>query len=395
MANFLYHGTSNSGEEFYGIIESSSCETAISKIEKMGIDECDVYETMTNVKAYVPNSDIAIFAKQLSIIYRTNISLIEGLLILKDQTQNRQLQIAILEVHKLISDGYTLGRAITLYPHIFGEYFIKIVNIAELSGNLEDSFKDLFEFYKNRESISKKIKNSLVYPSILLVFLFFIVIAVVVKVVPIFNELLISYGIEISKFSRATINILVWVNNNLFWIIALIVLIFISAYYYFKSYSGKIIFNNILQKSKIYNRIETKNLAVHYSKSVASLLKSGMIYSSAVEFSNTLVKNTMHNEKFKKVKDDILKGEDFDFTIQEFGIYSTFSSKMLCIGNETGTLDEAFLEVSEMLKAELEEDVDRLQRIFEPIAMLILGGIVIAILISVALPMINILENII
>lgn len=395
MSNFLYYGKNISDENAYGIVEAMSYEAAISKIEKLGIDDCSVYETMTNLKAQVSNNDIAIFSKQLSIIYRTNISLVEGILILKDQTQNKQLQIAILEMHKLISEGYTLSNAIAFYPHIFGDYFVKITKIADVSGNFQEAFEDLFEFYKNKDTINKKIKNSLIYPSVLLGILVFVVVMVVVKVVPIFNDLLISYGIQISGFTKTTLNCLVWVSNNLLIIVALLFLVTFGCYTYFKSEAGKITLNKFLHKSKIYRKIDSKRVAINYSKSLGSLLKSGMIYSSAVELSNTLVEGSVYSERFEKVKDDILKGEDFKYTIQEFGIYSVFSSKMLSIGNETGTLDDAFFEVSTILKTELEEDVERLQKVFEPVVMLVLGGIVMFILISVALPMMNILENII
>ncbi len=141
--------------------------------------------------------------------------------------------------------------------------------------------------------------------------------------------------------------------------------------------------------------METRILAIHFSKSVATLLKSGLILSEAIELSNSLTDNTIYAKKFEKVKDDIVKGEDFYFAMQEFGIYAPFYAKMLSIGNDTGTIDEAFFEVAEMLDDEFQDDIEKIQKIFEPVLMLFLGGIVALILISVALPMINILENII
>ncbi len=395
MPSFLYSGTDEKDKIVSGIITAANNELAAQKLEKMSIHDCDLYETMTEPKANVSFRDLSVFAMQMATIYRTNISLLEGLLLIKDQIENKQLKIAILEVHKLIHEGYTLGDAMKMYPHIFTDYFIKSVGVAEISGTLEHTFKELHGFYKNRDAISKKIKNMLLYPTMLTLFLMVIVSFVILKVIPIFNDLLVTYGIDMPRFTQVVVNVVVWLSNNFIITTATIVIIIIGLVTYFRSEKGKVVFNKILFKSKIFRKIEIKILAINYSKSVATLLKSGMILSNAIELSNTIVEGTLFDEKFEKVKEDIVKGEDFYYTIQEFGIYSLFYAKMLSIGNDSGSLDKAFFEVAEMLESELEEDIERLQKILEPILMLFIGGIVAVVLVSVAMPMINILDQII
>ncbi len=395
MPSFLYSGTNDKEKSVSGIIEAVNHELAEQKLQKLEIHDCDLYETMTETKAKVSYRDLSVFAMQMSTIYRTNISLLEGLLLIKDQLENKHLKIAILEVHKLIHEGYTLGDAMKMYPHIFGDYFIRSVSVAEISGTLEHTFKELHGFYKNRDMISKKVKNMLLYPTMLTMFLMAIVSFVIIKVIPIFNDLLISYGIEMPIFTKTVINVVVWFSNNFLLTTIALILLIIGLVFYFRSAKGKKALNKLLFKSKIFRKIEIKILAINYSKSVATLLKSGMILSNAIELSNTIVEGSLFEEKFEKVKEDIVKGEDFYYTIQEFGIYSLFYAKMLSIGNDSGSLDKAFYEVSDMLESELEEDIERLQKILEPILMLFIGGMVAIVLISVAMPMINILDQII
>ncbi len=395
MPSFLYSGTNDDKKSVSGIITAGNHELATQKLEKMAISDCDLYETMTEPKAKVTYRDLSVFAMQMATIYRTNISLLEGLLLIKDQMENKQFKIAILEVQKLIHEGYTLGDAMQMYPHIFTDYFIKSVCVAEISGTLEHTFKELHGFYKNRDTIGKKIKNMLIYPTMLTLFLMAIVTFVIMKVIPIFNDLLITYGIEMPKFTEIVVNCVVWLSNNFILSVTTLTIVIIGLTVYFKSEKGKIVFRKILFKSKTVRKIETKIIAINYSKSVATLLKSGMILSNAIELSNTIVEGTIYDDKFEKGKDDIVKGEDFYYTIQEFGIYSLFYAKMLSIGNDTGSLDKAFFEVADMLETELDEDIERLQKILEPILMLFIGGIVAVVLISVAMPMINILDQIV
>ncbi len=395
MSTFLYYGNNEKDRMVQGIIEAADSDAAALKLEKIGVVDCDLYETMTSSKANVAYNELAVFSKQMATLYRTNISLLEGLLLLKEQTTNKQLQIAILEIHKLIHDGYTLANAMKMYNHIFTDYFIKIISIAEVSGTLELAFDELYTFYKNRASLNKKIKNMLIYPTILTIVLMAIVTFVVVRIMPIFNELLITYGVELPSVTKRVINSIVWLSNNILIVSVLVAIIISALIIYFNSEKGSLVFKKILSKSRLFNRIETRMLAIHFSKSVATLLKSGLILSEAIELSNALADNTVYAKKFEKVKDDIVKGEDFYYTMQEFGIYPPFYSKMLSIGNDTGTVDEAFFEVANMLDDELQDDIERLQKVFEPILMMFLGGIVALILVSVALPMINILENII
>ncbi len=395
MPSFLYSGTNSKERSVSGIIEAVNHETAEQKLLKLEINDCDLYETMTVPKTKVSYRDLSVFAMQMSTIYRTNISLLEGLLLIKDQIENKNMKIAILEVHKLIHEGYTLGDAMKMYPHVFGDYFIKSVGVAEISGTLEHTFKELHGFYKNRDTISKKVKNMLLYPTMLTLFLMAIVTFVIIKVIPIFNDLLVSYGIEMPTFTKIVVNVVVWLGNNFVLTSVTLVLAIVGLVLYFRSVKGKKVLNKILHMSKIFRKIEIKIIAINYSKSVATLLKSGMILSNAIELSNTIVEGSIFEEKFTKVKDDIIKGEDFYYTIQEFGIFSLFYAKMLSIGNDSGSLDKAFYEVSEMMEVELEEDIERLQKILEPILMLFIGGMVAIVLISVAMPMINILDQII
>ncbi len=395
MPSFLYSGTNDKDKSVSGIIEAVNHELAEQKLEKLAIHDCDLYETMSEPKAKVSYRDLSVFAMQMSTIYRTNISLLEGILLIKDQIENKHMKIALLEVHKLIHEGYTLGDAMKMYPHIFGDYFIKSVGVAEISGTLEHTFKELHGFYKNRDTISKKVKNMLLYPTMLTVFLMLIVSFVILKVIPIFNDLLVSYGIEMPAFTKMVVNVVVWFSNNFLLTSVTTVVVIVGLIVYFSSIKGKKVLNKILHKSKIFRKIEIKILAINYSKSVATLLKSGMILSKAIELSNTIVEGSLFEEKFVKVQEDISNGEDFYYTIQELGIYSLFYAKMLSIGNDSGALDKSFYEVSEMLESELEEDIERLQKILEPILMLFIGGMVAVVLISVAMPMINILDQII
>lgn len=395
MSTFLYNGKDENDKKLTGIIDATDSATATKKVQALGVVDCDLFETMTSSKAKVGYGELAVFSKQLATLYRTNISLVEGLILLKDQTPNKQLQITILEIHKLIHEGYTLANAVAMYPHIFGKYFIKIISIAEVSGTLEYSLGELYKFYRDGDKIGRKIKNILIYPTILTTMLMVIVGFVVIKVMPIFNDLLVAYGIEMPNLTRKVVNSTIWISNNFILVTIGIIAIITSLVFYFKSTKGNIVLKKMLHKIKLFRNVETRILAISYSKSVASLLKSGMILSKSIELSNTLVEDTMFSSNFEKAKDDIIKGEDFYYTVQEFGIYSLFYSKMLSIGNDTGTLDEAFLEVATMLESELEEDIERLQKFFEPMLMLILGFIVAIVLASVALPMISILENII
>ncbi len=395
MPNFLYTGINDQKKKISGSLVATNHEVAVEKLEKMGVGDCDIYETMTSLNSKVRYRELAIFSKQMATLYKTNISLLEGLLLIKEQVINKQLQIAILEIHKLIHDGYTLATAVSMYGHIFGDYFINIVSIAEVSGTLEDSFKELYEFYRDRDTISRKIKNMLIYPGILSTILIFLVGFVIVKVMPIFNKMLIDYGIEMPGFTKAIINISIWINNNIVMLLFGIILLIGGATFYFRTAKGSKFFKKFVYKYLFFNKIEAKIITINFSKSVATLLRSGVILSNAIELSNSLVKDTNYYDKFEVMKEKVMSGENFYYAIQELGVYPSFYAKMLSIGNDVGALDTAFIEVAAMIENDLQEEIEHLQKFFEPIIMLFLGGVVALILISVALPMINILENIV
>lgn len=394
MPTFLYKYIDDNKKHIYGNLIANDIEIAKKKIGETSNNQIEICETMTNFKTKIEYKELSVFSRQMSILYKAKIPLSEGLLLVKEQVWSNQLKYAILEIHKLINEGMEFSTAIAMFSHVFDDYFINIIKIAEESDTYEKSFDELYDYYIKQESFTKKIKGMLVYPSILLGILICLVSFVIIKIMPIFNTMLTDYGIKIPSLTKTVINISIWINNNIVIIISVVAILIIGSVLYFRTKKGNKVFKKIIYKYLLFNKIETKLLAIKFSKSMGNLLNSNLELTKAIELSNLLLQETEYFKKIDEMKEKIIKGENFYYCIQETGVYPSLYSKILSMGKDIGDLGNSFYDVSNMLEDDLEVEIENLQKLIEPVTMLILGGVVLVILVSVALPMINILSNI-
>jgi type IV pilus assembly protein PilC len=318
----------------------------------------------------------------------------EGVAILQEQSENKQLKTTLYEVHCFMENGFTLAEAMGMFEHIFTSYQLSMVVIGEKSGTLDVVFARLSDYYEKEGKIRKKIRSAATYPAVLTVLMVAIVVLLIVKILPMFSDILESMGASMPAMTAAILN-----SGDFLarfgWIILLVIALIIACFFfYIRSEKGSYVFDRIKFRIPAYRFITCRVITSRFARSLAILFKSGVQLLNALEDITVLMNNRYLEDKLKTAVEKARNKEEISGTLKEIGVFPVLFLKMFQIGEKTGHLDEMLDKAASVFDDEVDDAVERFTSMLEPILIIILSLIVGAILLSVVLPMIDVMNAI-
>lgn len=395
MPTFTYIGYDKNGYRKAGAKNFQSQEEMQSFLSKEGITEADIFKSETEYKtklfALAEPSELSLFCKQMSVLFYSHMTLMEGIELLAGQTGNKQFKIALNEIYAIMDNGKTLAEAMSMYDNIFPAYMLNMVTIGETSGTLDSVFQRLSLYYDKEGKTRKKIRKSVAYPVVLSGLMSIIVILLIVKVLPIFNNILSDMGEEITGLTRGILNTGLFFSRYAIYIIILIAIGIVGFRYYISTPHGSLWFDRYLLRSRFTKYINMRFAASKVARSMSVLLKSGVQILNAMEIIVPLLENKYLEQKFLAALEDLKEGKDLKETFEQIEIFPPLFIRMLVIGQSTGQLDEMLEKCASVFDDETDDAIERLTSMIEPILIIILSVIVGFILLSIMLPMIDIM----
>ncbi|MFV0519140.1 MAG: type II secretion system F family protein [Lachnospirales bacterium] len=396
MSTFLYKGFTDEGNKVGGAKSFNSLSEMEKYVNSLNINRFEIFESKTNYssKKYklVNTNVLSIFCNQMSVVFFSFITLIEGVKMIAEQSDNKDLIIALNEIADFMDKGYTFGETVAMYDHIFGKYLIEMVMIGEVSGNLDVVFAELSTFFEKESKLRKKIKSAITYPIVLSIMMLAIIIFLIKSILPMFDSMLTSMGATQSTLTSSILGITQFFNTFGLGIIAVIIIIIVVLNFYFKTEKGRLVFDKLKVNLPGVKYVTTSIITTRFSRSLGILLRSGIQIVSALEQSSLLVDNTYLKERFVTAQEKVKNGENLAVALEEIGVFPKLFIKMLIVGNTTGNLDVVLDKSAKLFEDEVDTSIDRAVKLIEPILITILSLIVGAILLAIMIPMINIME---
>lgn len=398
MSTIQYRGFNQEGIKVVGCKNLKDVGEMETYLNNNKIYNYEIFESKVKYKKgvseIVSSKELSIFCRQMSVLFFSNITLMEGVLLLSEQSENKQLKIALSEIYNHMQNGLTFSEAIGMYDFIFHLYLINMITIGENSGTLDDVFSKMSEYYHKENTIRKKLKSALTYPLILTTMMSAIVWILIIKILPMFNDILTSMGGEMPNITKAILSVSTFINNNgLIFIIVILVALFILIFYV-QTEKGNYWFDRMKVKTKVGKFIYGKVISARFARSLSILLKSGVQIVNAMEQVNSLLQNKYLEEKFKIAFERVKGGTDLSDSLKDVGIFPPLFLKMVIIGQTTGHLDEMLSRSANIFDEEVDDALEKTTSMIEPLLIIILSIIVGVILLSVMLPMISIMTNI-
>lgn len=398
MPMFLYRGFDDKGHRVSGSKSLISKTQLTEYLQKRQITGYEIFNSKTvyrrGIYSLVSPRELSVFCKQISVLFYSNITLMEGVLILAEQSDNKQLKTAFGEIYNFMEDGYSFADAMCMYSHIFSPYLLNMVVIGETSGTLDAVFMRMAAYFDKESGIRKKIRYAISYPAILTALMAAIIILLIVKILPMFGNILESMGSQMPVAPRILLDIGLFLTMYAPVAILIILCIVAAGFIYAETEKGRFNIDRLKISIPAYRFISSRVITSRFSRSLAILLKSGVQLINALSDITVLMDNKYLELQLTVAVDKLKDGQELLPVLKEMRVFPPLFLKMFVIGQKTGNLDDILDKSASIFDDEVDDAVEQLTSMIEPVLIIILSVVVGIILLSVMLPMINIMNTI-
>lgn len=338
------------------------------------------------------NSETAAFCGQMHMILKSGISAMEGISIMLEDAQTDGERKILESMNEEIMQSGLLAPAMEK-AGVFSPYALHMAELGEETGNLDEVMEALQIHYLREESIARSIKSALTYPLVMIGMMALVIVVLITKVMPVFQQVFRQLGREMTGFSRAVLAIGNGLTHYAAFFIALLVVIILFLIYLFKTQSGKNARISFSYRTRIARTIYEKTAACRFAAGMYLGLKSGISPERALEYSFNLIDNPYFRKKIVTCKEMLEQGEDLSHALQETGIFTGVYARMISIAGKAGAMDEAMNEIAAQYEEDVQGQIISFISRLEPTLVIVLSVIVGIILFSVMLPLLGIMSG--
>jgi len=386
---FTYVGTNRGGTKVKGEIFALSDTLAKSELRKQGINPLKVKKKPKDLfgAAKPEPADIAIFARQIATMMQAGVPLVQSFEIIGQGHDKASMQKLIMGIKTEVEGGVSLAEALAKYPLYFDQLFVNLVNAGEQSGALETMLDKLATYKEKTEALKAKVKKALFYPIAVLIVAFIVTCILLVFVVPQFEDLFESFGADLPALTVFVIRLSEFMQT---WWYVIAGSIGGSVYVFLriKKTSPKLqeAVDRIALKAPVIGEITTKSAIARYSRTLETMSTAGVPLVEAMESVAGACGNIVYYKASMKIKDEVSQGTQLQTAMRNTGLFPNMAIQMVSIGEESGSLDAMLSRVADFYETEVDNAVDALTSLLEPIIMAVLGVLVGGLIIAMYLP---------
>lgn len=393
---FNYQAKIEEGGVQTGVIEAATKEAAVSILQNYGLfvtlleEESSRKLFSRKIKIFkgVSHKDIVAFSRQLSIMFKSNITLLESLRILGSQSKNQEIKERVSKIIDDVEGGISFSKALERHPKIFSSFFVNMVRSGESSGKLSESLEYLADHLEREHYLQSKIKGAMLYPIFILGVMLIISVIMIIFVFPTLEDLFADMDQELPMLTKLMLGSVAfarkWGILTFLGVMAMIGFLF----QYRKSESGKRKFDKLLLKIPLISNFLKMLYISRFAENLSTLIGGGLAISQALEISGRTIGNVVYQDIIFNARDEVRKGEQISSILQKHpDLFPPIFTQMAMVGEKTGTLDTTLLNVVRFYKREVDQGIDSLLSLLEPILIVVMGVVVSIVVAAVLTPM--------
>jgi type IV pilus assembly protein PilC len=371
-----------------GFLATSILLSEEEKETKSGAKFLDQFKT-------VPLKELMIFARNLSIMVASGLTVSRAVMNLALQTKNKRFNKILLDIFAEIQSGKSLSEGLVKYQNIFGELFINMVRVGEAAGNLDEVLRIVAVQLEKEHSLKSKARGAMIYPAVILVVMIIIGIIMLTFVLPKLTAVFADTGAQLPVATRMIIAMSDALRNHglLIGIIFIILIIFLQ--YWLRQKSGKIAFSWLALHFPAFSPLVRQMNCARFSRLYSSLLKSGISVVEALKIISHTLTNYYYQEALSAGVAEIQKGVSLSKILADNNnIFPTLVSQIVQVGEETGKTEEVLMQLAEFYEEEVDQITKNLSAIIEPMLMVVIGVAVGFFAVAMLMPMYSMLDSI-
>jgi type IV pilus assembly protein PilC len=410
MATFNYIAKNKDGQDIRSTIDASSRLEALELLRKKGLTVVDLVgadsgkpktivakpdekktehkkkQKTTLFSAKVKMSDLAIFCRQLAISVTAGVPLRDALETIGEELEQPQLRHAVMDIVGQLNDGKNFSDAAASHPKVFNVMFCGLIKVAEESGKLPQTLKQLAEYLERTDKLQRRIKAMSAYPIFIGVFFIIVCMIMTLFILPQFTDIFSGFGSKLPPFT-----VFVFAVNNFF--VDHVIEIFIGVIvtiaalvFYGRTEQGAYRKDKLKLKTPYAGDLIMKYVLARFCRSLSIMVHSGVPISTALEICGDAAGNKVIHRTISAVREKIITGHRIAQSLEESGIFPGLITRMVSVGEDSGQLPEVLEKVSDLYEDQVETSIMTTMALFEPVIICVFGGFVLVLILAIYLP---------
>jgi type IV pilus assembly protein PilC len=385
---FAWEGRDKRGARIKGKSLAPDEQTLRAELRRQGVAPSRIRKQRQGRKGGKVNAgDIAIFARQLATMLGAGIPLVQAFEIVGNGNDKPAMQKLILDIKMDIEGGTSLHEALAKHPLYFDDLFVNLVEAGEQAGALESLLDKVATYKEKTEALKKKVKKALFYPAAVLAVAVIVTVVLLVFVIPQFEALYKGFGADLPAFTQFVIGISKFVQHDGFYV-AIVVGGTFFAFFYFKKRSRAMreFLDRLTLKVPVIGPIMRKAAIARYARTLSTMFSAGVPLVEALQSVSGATGNIVYENAVLRMKDEVATGQRLQRAMESTGLFPNMVNQMIAVGEESGSLDEMSAKVATFYEAEVDNAVDAMSSLLEPLIMVVLGVLVGGLVIAMYLP---------
>ena len=396
MADFTYQVIDASGKEKKGNIKAEDENDAKRKLKNEGYMVISLTKATALTKEIsfeiggkISPRDLSVFSRQFVSMVNAGVTILDTLEMLGQQTENKTMAKAIKGVYGDIQKGETLSDGLRNYPKVFPKIMISMVAAGEASGKIDVAFERMANHFEKSAKMNGMLKKAAVYPIMVTIVALVVVVVMLVKVIPSYQDMFNDMGTELPKITQIVVEMSHFVTGYWFIILAIIIAAVIGIKAFSKTIPGQQLFGTISRKLPVFGNLVVKTASSNFARTLSTLIYSGLPMIEALAITANTMTNYWYKQALQEAKDEVAKGVPLSEPIIASGLFPPMVGHMTKIGEETGDLEGMLNRMSEYYDEEVEMATQTVMAAMEPMIIMVLAVVVGGIVAAIMAPMLS------
>ena len=396
---FRYKAINEKGEKKEGTVEAASRDLAISALQRrslvvVSIKGEDEKGLKAEVFTRVPQKDVVILSRQISTLFEAQVSALKAFSMLASNTENKTLRKRLIQVVDDLQAGTSISGALAKHPDVFTDFYTNMVKAGEESGTLTKTFSYLADYLDRQYELTSKTRNALIYPAFVIVVFIAVMILMMVMVIPKLSEIILDSGQDIPIYTRIIINVSNFFVDYGVLILIAVVLVGLYGLMLSRREAGKLYLDKLRLSIPIFGKLYQKLFLSRIADNLDTMISSGIPIVHAIEITSTVVGSQVYGQIMKNTAEAVKGGSALSDALGREPLVPPIMVQMMKTGEETGSLGQILRTTAHFYKREVDDIVDTLVSLIEPVMIVVLGVGVGILLSSILVPIYNIASSI-
>jgi len=400
MPLFEYQVKTTAGKSIKGKLTATDKPTAMEELRKRGLTVFSLIERKTTILSmdiYIGNPvkplHFIIYCRQFATLMRAGVSIVDATRILAEQTESKPLRKALVEVNSSLMRGISFSQAVQDHKKIFPQLFVSMIRAGEESGDIEGTLDRLAMFFEKQHSTTEKIKSALTYPITVGVMAIGAVIYLLWAIVPQFVTMFESMNAELPAITKMVLALSKSIQGQwYFWILGVLLLV-IAFQITKRTEKGAYALDYAKLKIPVFGKLNQKGSIAQFTRTFSSLYASSVPILQSLVIVEEVAGNKVIGKFIRSAGDSLRQGNPLSEPLKKAWVFPPLVTQMIAIGEETGALDTMLSKVADFYEMDVENTVDRLKSLLEPLLIAFLAGVVGVIVAAIMLPMFSLYGN--